>query len=281
MDKYVFLSVCGQENGCCSASTLMRRYSAFEQVFIIASLFSIIFLLEGKQAMHTHAEERSAAVGTQPLITSGIVLHSPILYDLTVRVALLGRERAFRDKLVQLARISHGESVLDVGCGTGTLAIAAKRRVGTSGSVYGVDASPEMLWRAEKKARKAGAEVVFRTGLAESLPFPDAQFDVVLSTVMLHHLPLKARQQCAKEIRRVLKPSGRVLAVDFEGFSDQKRSLLSHFRRPHGHVSARDLIALLSEAGLTVIESGAVGIRDLQFILATWLPLLPLKKAEG
>jgi SAM-dependent methyltransferase len=133
---------------------------------------------------------------------------------------------------------------------------------------------------AEKKARKAGAEVVFRTGLAESLPFPDAQFDVVLSTVMLHHLPLKARQQCAKEIRRVLKPSGRVLAVDFEGFSDQKRSLLSHFRRPHGHVSARDLIALLSEAGLTVIESGAVGIRDLQFILATWLPLLPLKKAE-
>jgi ubiquinone/menaquinone biosynthesis C-methylase UbiE len=192
----------------------------------------------------------------------------------------LGRERAFRDKLVQLARISHGESVLDVGCGTGTLAIAAKRRVGTAGSVYGVDASPEMLWRAEKKARKAGAEVVFRTGLAESLPFPDAQFDVVLSTVMLHHLPLKARQQCAKEIRRVLKPSGRVLAVDFEGFSDQKRSLLSHFRRPHGHVSARDLIALLSEAGLTVIESGAVGIRDLQFILATWLPLLPLKKAE-
>src|SRR5204863_2778638 len=160
------------------------------------------------------------------------------------------------------------------------LAIAAKRRVGPAGSVCGIDASPEMLWRAEKKARKTGAEVLFRTGLAESLPFPDARFDVVLSTVMLHHLPLKARQQCAKEIRRVLKPSGRVLAVDFAGFSDQKRSLLSHFRRPHGHVRARDLIALLSEAGLTVTESGPLGIRDLQFILAAWSPLLPLKESE-
>jgi len=230
--------------------------------------------------MFKHAEEHSSAAAPQSLITSGIVLHSPVLYDLTVRLALLGKERAFREKLVQLARISLGESVLDVGCGTGTLAIAAKRRVGTAGSVYGVDASPEMLWRAEKKARKAGVEVLFRTGLAESLPFPDARFDLVMSTVMLHHLPLKARQQCAKEIRRVLKPSGRVLAVDFEEFSDQKRSLLSHFRRPHGHVNARDLIALLSEAGLTVIESGPVGIRDMHFILAAWLPLLPLKEAE-
>ena len=200
--------------------------------------------------------------------TTGIVLRSPGFYDLTVWLAFFGKEGAFRNKLLQLARIANGESVLDVGCGTGTLAIAAKRRVGEAGAVYGVDASAEMLARAEKKARKAGTDVFFKNALAEALPFADAQFDAVLSTVMLHHLPRKARLQCANEIRRVLKPGGRVLAVDFEGFSDQKRSLLSHFHRPHGHVRAQDIVALLGEAGLTTVESGPVGIRDFQFVLA-------------
>ena len=59
-----------------------------------------------------------------------------------------------------------------------------------------------------------------------------------------------------------------MLAVDFEGFSNQKRTFLSHFHRPHGHVSRKDIIALLSEAGLNPVESGPVGIRDLQFVLA-------------
>lgn len=205
----------------------------------------------------------------QSLRTSGIVLHSPVLYDFTVWLAFLGKERGFRDKVLQLARLRKGESVLDVGCGTGTLAIAAKLIAGPDTAVYGVDASPEMLVKAQQKARKAGAQVVFRSGLAESLPFPDAQFNVVLSTVMLHHLPQKARQQCVNEIRRVLKPDGRVLVVDFEGFSEQKRTILSHFHRPHGHVRGEDIVALLGGAGLKTIERGPVGIRDLHFVLAT------------
>jgi ubiquinone/menaquinone biosynthesis C-methylase UbiE len=207
--------------------------------------------------------------GDQLPRTSGIVLHSPFFYDFTVWLAFIGKERLFREKVLDLSRISTGESVLDVGCGTGTLAIAAKKRVGVGGSVRGLDASMEMLASAEKKARKAGVEVFFKNGVAEALPFPDAQFNVVLSTVMLHHLPQKARLQCVTEIRRVLKPDGRVLVVDFEGFSDQKRSILSHFHRPHGHVRAQDIVALVAEAGLKTIESGPVGIRDLQFVLAT------------
>ena len=171
-------------------------------------------------------------------------------------------------KVLELARLMTGECVLDVGCGTGTLAIAAKRRLGPSGTVHGVDASPEMLARAQKKAKKAGVEISFRNGLAETLPFADGQFDVVLSSVMLHHLPQKARRQCAREIRRVLKPGGRVLAIDFAGMTDQKRTFLSHFHRPHGHVTMRDIVALLDEAGLNIVESGPVGIRDLQFVLA-------------
>lgn len=214
--------------------------------------------------MH-RANTASAGAGTPA--TGGIVLHSPIFYDFIVRLAMLGKEGAFREKVLRLARLQAGDCVLDVGCGTGTLAIAAKQRVGSTGTVYGIDASPEMLARAEKKARKAGVEVGFRNGVAEHMPFPDGQFDVVLSTVMLHHLPRKARLQCAREMRRVVKPGERVLAVDFDG-TDKQHGLIAHLHRRHGHVSLRDLIALLQEAGLTVIESGAVGIRDLQFVLA-------------
>jgi ubiquinone/menaquinone biosynthesis C-methylase UbiE len=221
---------------------------------------------------HTVADagkSRFQAAGDHLPRTSGIVLHSPVLYDFTVWLVFLGKEHLFREKVLNLGRVVNDESVLDVGCGTGTLAIAAKKRVGAEGAVHGLDASIEMLASAEKKARKAGVEVFFKSGVAEALPFPDAQFNVVLSTVMLHHLPQKARLQCATEIRRVLKPEGRVLVVDFDGFSDQKRSILSHFHRPHGHVRAQDIVALLAEAGLKTIQSGPVGIRDLQFVLAT------------
>lgn len=77
----------------------------------------------------------SPASGEHAHRTSGIVLHSPVLYDLTVWLAMLGKERAFHEKLLQLVRIKDGECILDVGCGTGTLAIAAKRHVGQSGAV--------------------------------------------------------------------------------------------------------------------------------------------------
>jgi len=220
------------------------------------------------QATSRQQTSTEPALGSQAPTTSGIVLHSPILYDLTVWLAFFGKEHRFRNNVLELAHVASGESVLDVGCGTGTLAIAAKRRVGTGGSVSGVDASPEMLARAEKKAKASGMEVLFKAGVAEKLPFSDASFDLVLCTVMLHHLPAKPRQRCAMEIRRVLKPEGRVLAVDFEGFSDQKRSFLSHFHRPHGHVGVRDIERLLGEAGLRSVESGPLGIRDLQFVLA-------------
>ena len=200
--------------------------------------------------------------------TTGIVIHRAFLYDLFVWLVSLGRERAYREKVLDLARLKPGEAVLDIGCGTGTLAIAAKRRVGPAGRVYGVDASPEMLARAGRKATKAGAEVVFKNGIAEAMPFPDGQFDAVLSTVMLHHLGRKARQQCAHEVRRVLKPGGRVLAVDFARPAQGKKGLLDHFHH-HGYVNLHDIVALLTEAGLETLKSGAAGIGDLQFVLAS------------
>ena len=201
--------------------------------------------------------------------TKGLVLHSEArYYDLLAWTLTLGRERAFRERLVDLARLTSGDTVLDLGCGTGTLAVAARRRVGASGTVLGVDASPEMIDRAKRKAAKAGVEVTFQTGIAEALPFPDASVDVVLNTLMLHHLPRPVRERCAHEMRRVLKPGGRVLAVDFATPARERTGLVDRVHR-HGHVSLRDIVELLSDAGLVVVDTGSVGVSDLQFVIAT------------
>src|SRR5262249_15728240 len=129
-------------------------------------------------------------------VTTGRILHRAAAYDLLVWLLTRGSEPRFRDELLALARVQPGESVLYVGCGTGSLAIAAKRQVGSTGTVHGIDASPSMIKRAAKKARRGGIDVEFQQALAEALPFLNAQFDLVLSTVMLHHLPRLARQQC-------------------------------------------------------------------------------------
>jgi ubiquinone/menaquinone biosynthesis C-methylase UbiE len=197
--------------------------------------------------------------------TLGRVLHWAAGYDLLVWLLTHRSDRVFRKQLIGLAHLAAGESVLDIGCGTGTLAIVAKGQVGATGKVFGIDASPAMIARANSKAGKAGIDVTFKTAVAEALPFPEAQFNVVVSTLMLHHLPRKVRQQCAREIRRVLKPEGRVLVVDFAHAS--KSGFLAHFHR-HGHVDPPDVVAVLEEAELRCVESGPVGISSLHFVLA-------------
>lgn len=200
--------------------------------------------------------------------TTGRLIHWAFLYDLLLWFVSFGREQQFRGKALDLAELKPDESVLDVGCGTGTLAIAAKLRVGLQGQVCGIDASPEMIARGEKKARKAGVAVEFKNTLAEELPFPAAHFDVVLSTVMLHHLPRSVRQQCAREIKRVLKPGGRLLAIDFANPAGGERgSFLTGFHR-HGRVNFPDVMAMMSDAGLRCVKSGPVGFGGLQFVLA-------------
>lgn len=200
--------------------------------------------------------------------TKGRVLHSAFGYDLLVWLYLLGRERGFRRRLVQLARLAPGESVLDIGCGTGSLAIAAKQRVGSSGTVEGLDASPEMIARARKKTIGLGADIAFSNGVVEALPFPDRQFDAALSTMMLHHLPRESRQRCVREVRRVLRAGGRLLVVDFGKSPAGRKGLIEHFHR-HGRLDVREIVAILTDVGFAIVESGAVGVRDLNFVLAT------------
>jgi ubiquinone/menaquinone biosynthesis C-methylase UbiE len=199
--------------------------------------------------------------------TQGHVLHGAGLYDFLAFLLTGGRERPLRERMIQLACLDRGNAILDVGCGTGTLAIAAKKRVGSAGEVFGIDASPAMVAKARRKSARAGVDVVFTNAVVEALPFTHARFDAVLSTMMLHHLPRPVRRQCAAEIRRVLKPQGRLLVVDF-GRPQDRHGMLARFHR-HGHVDFTDVQAMLTDAGFTVTDAGPVGFSSLQFVRAS------------
>ena len=200
------------------------------------------------------------------IATKGLVLRAAQArwYDALAAVLTLGRDRSLRDRLAELAQLTPGESVLDVGCGTGSLALAAKRRVGDTGSVSGVDASLDMIALATRKATRAGAAVTFRVGTAERLPYADASLDAVMATLMLHHLPVPLRRDFAREARRVLRPGGRILTVDF---SAPSAGLLARLHR-RGGVSRDAMVALLRDAGFRPTTMGAVGIADLQYVVA-------------
>ena len=112
-----------------------------------------------------------------------------------------------------LGPISKGETVLDVGCGTGVDAIFAAKMVGSAGAVTGIDLVPEMVARAKENARLAGvANITFIEASAEKLPFPDASFDVVISNGVFNLVVDKFT--ALKEVWRVLKPGGRLMLAD-------------------------------------------------------------------
>lgn len=134
-------------------------------------------------------------------------------YDRYVKLGGFGE--AFRKQIVDEAAISPGESVLDCGCGTGSLAITAKRAVGPEGRVEGIDISKDQLGRAKEKAQAEKLDIAFHEGSIDELPFPDDEFDVIFSTLMLHHVPAEVKRRAFREMRRVLKPGGRVVIADF------------------------------------------------------------------
>ena len=186
---------------------------------------------------------------------AGVLIHSAREYDLRWLVRSRGKERAFRRHLLDLGRIRPGEAVLDVGCATGNLALAAKRRVGRDSPVHGIDPSPSMIARARSKARRRRARVAFDVAVAQELPFADGSFDVVLSTLVAHQLPQADRRRCLAEMHRVLRPSGRLLLVDLAMSAPSPAQPTPH---RHGHFDVTDLVPFLTETGFAVVARGPV-----------------------
>jgi ubiquinone/menaquinone biosynthesis C-methylase UbiE len=135
-------------------------------------------------------------------------------YDLYMKRITLGRENSLREMTVNLAKVKPGDCVLEVGCATGTLTLAAKRQAGPTGKVFGIDIIPGMIERSQRKATQANLDVTFQLGSIENIPFPENHFDVVMCSFMIFHMSEKVRIKGIEEIYRVLKPQGRFLVLD-------------------------------------------------------------------
>jgi ubiquinone/menaquinone biosynthesis C-methylase UbiE len=175
------------------------------------------------------------------------------LYDPVV--AITSREGAFKRRLIEHVRPKDGESVLDLGAGTGTLAIELKK-VRPKAKVSALDADRRVLARARRKAEDAGVKIDFQRGLATELPYEARSFDVVVSTLLFHHLTDEAKADAAEEIRRVLRLGGRLLVADWGRPQDPVMRLaflsvqmLDGFRTTWGNVAGR-LPEVFREAGL-------------------------------
>lgn len=181
------------------------------------------------------------------------------LYDVITK--LMGADRA-RAVLLNDLRLRPGQRVLDIGCGTGTLAVAMKQ-IAPDAEIVGLDPDPKALRRAARKAEEAGVRVQFDRGFADELPYVDAAFDDVCSSYMFHHLEQEQREKALREIRRVLKRGGVLHLVDFAGPEHGKHWVTRWF---HAHDRLKDngessVTAMMTHAGFAsakVIRRGAV-----------------------
>lgn len=208
---------------------------------------------------HDHSHDHSPA-------TEGRTIRWAHFYDALVNVMTLGKGQAIRELTAEMAQIKAGDKVLDVGCGTGDLTFAAKAHAGVTGEVHGIDASSEMIDVAQRKALQTGATINFQVDLIEKLSFPDKYFDVVLSSLMMHHLPRDLKIRGLAEIRRILKPGGRLVIVDFRRPNTFTEHILTAFLLHGGMQSGvQDLPALMKDVGFSNIETGEVKFMMLGF----------------
>jgi ubiquinone/menaquinone biosynthesis C-methylase UbiE len=128
-------------------------------------------------------------------------------------VSLIGANPT-RRVLIDQADLGRGQQVLEIGCGTGSL-VTLLKRLYPDVEVVGLDPDPKALARAAQKAERAAVSVRFDRGFSDELPYRDRSFDRVLSSFMFHHLPADVKARTLTEVKRVLKPGGVLLLLDF------------------------------------------------------------------
>jgi ubiquinone/menaquinone biosynthesis C-methylase UbiE len=188
----------------------------------------------------------------------GITIGNPRFYDLSATVLFFGRRRTSYRRLMEASGARPGDHVLEVGSGPGYFARMLAVAVGPEGRVVGIDAAPEMIEYATRKARRL-SNCRFEPGTAESLSFTDGSFDVVVSSLVMHHLPDGARPRAAREMLRVLRPGGTLLLADYQPGHGAVTRL--HAQTPVAAAMQRrvsPLEPLVSDAGFTIDQTGDV-----------------------
>jgi ubiquinone/menaquinone biosynthesis C-methylase UbiE len=198
------------------------------------------------------------------------LIHWAWIYDLGA--GLLGRRgNRMRAMLADDLRLQPGDQVLDVGCGPGRLAAVFAERVGTTGSVNGIDPAAEMIKRASSRARKRGFPATFQVAFAQDLPFADGTFDALACTLALHHVAEVDQLTAVREMYRVLKPSGRLLIAEFHQGPGRRRRPGPRWLRHSGDMLDK-AVRLVSEVGFTDVASGSTNL--------SWLGKMTARKPE-
>ena len=172
-------------------------------------------------------------------------------------MAVTTRERHWRGQVVDEALAAGPTTILDVGCGTGTLAVQIARQAPDARAI-GLDGDPDILERAAAKGHAAAVKVELLQGLADSIPLEDASVDSAVSTLVFHHLAPDTKARALAEIRRVLRPNGRLVIADYGQPHDPLMraaflsvQLLDGFQNTRQHAAGK-LPELIADAGFEV-----------------------------
>jgi ubiquinone/menaquinone biosynthesis C-methylase UbiE len=176
-------------------------------------------------------------------------------YEIFAPLFFGGRRRRVFIQLAAASGARPGDRVLDVGCGTGYLTRVMARAVAPDGTAHGVDPSGEAIAQANRLTRLANCS--FSNGVAEALDVPDGSYNVVVSSLTIHHLPQALRPQAIGEMFRVLRPGGSVLVADSRPPATRLGRRLMRRHSPAMANNPVDLIEpLVRAAGFERVRSG-------------------------